>query len=1205
MRFILSGLLCLLATLCLSQSANIPKVTPPSPHAAAFQKYSDIPVTLHTGVPDVSVPLYEIKSGDITIPISLSYHASGIKVADEASKVGLGWVINQGGLISRNIMGLDDTETGGGTSYHHTNIPELPFTTAEDFSYSMSNVQYGCPVVIGNGNYDFERYDSQPDQYYFNFPGHTGKFIFTRDKQVLLAEISKIKIVPMDYGAGFTVKTPDGFTYVFSALETYAGEPDGANHNVAWYITTITSPKNDIVTFTYDTYSNYIRTTGQFIETDNSVSFGYEVNNGNSPGSPQGSYRALSPGKQYSNVVLSRIDFKEGYVQFSYSDREDLQNDKKLDLIEIYRTSSGLQQHDVIKKFSLEYEYFDGSADPDYASGAPVNFATKRLKLKRVIERSPDNKDGQIYQFNYYHEYEDPITLPAKTSFARDHWGYFNGKFINTSLIPTFSIQPSNDISRFYLGIPGDERDTNPARVDLFALKEIIYPTNGRTELEYEAHDFDYGKSMVFDNSYFKDYPETDVKTNSINYNGNIYGYQPIAAELASKTIDARDLYVDKESGVGTLELSMFFRFNQTITNCAIGAHNITFELTKEDGTNISGPTNIAEILNASPPPSAQCSNGSGITFSNSYHVGPGRYIWKLYIPQNDNLFASVMLNSKFSAVVTKNILPAGGLRIRRMKTFDGQSPTPILKKYDYHYFADDNNDGQQEEHTYGRRMVAPQYSYWERNDSEHCEVIDLAEFCNVIIIQNLKRTNESTVSLGSNGSPVSYDQVTVFYGGNGENGKTTYSYHNMPDLVLKYAVEDHLGTTIALLPKQPPVISTIPDVMNGKLLEQTDFRLKSGVYQPVKKISHFYRNDRLPYEAVVYGIQWRQMSESRVQCSRYENYLSPVFQISRIYESNSTEQDFDPESGRHAVKGEEFYYENQAHLQLTRHVEIFNGKVRTTRIKYPADYPDADCTPVLQFMKTTGFMHALPVEKTILEGSEVLSRELTEYNYFNTTMALPKTMATLKLNKPRAGVPDYVPASGIDVSQYKIAATINYNAEGNVSTISKPNDYSTVYIWGYDNALPVAEIKNADLSQVYYNGFEDLATGYSDGRTGDRSSASGIDKTLTGLKPGTYLLSYWLKSAATWVLQPPQEIAVTGSSYRINLAGQIDDVRFLPKNALMTTYTYAPMIGVTSVTDANNQTAFYEYDSFNRLFMIRDFEGNILKRYTYNYQVK
>lgn len=62
------------------------------------------------------------------------------------------------------------------------------------------------------------------------------------------------------------------------------------------------------------------------------------------------------------------------------------------------------------------------------------------------------------------------------------------------------------------------------------------------------------------------------------------------------------------------------------------------------------------------------------------------------------------------------------------------------------------------------------------------------------------------------------------------------------------------------------------------------------------------------------------------------------------------------------------------------------------------------------------------------------------------------------------------------------------------------------------------------------------------------------------------------------------------------------DDIRFHPSDASMTTYTYAPLIGMTSQSDANNLPTYYEYDDFGRLKLIRDHKKNILKTFEYNY---
>src|SRR5688572_22137485 len=82
-----------------------PKIVPPSPDAASLGKYGEMPVDKSTGVPQISVPLCEIKTPRFTLPITLSYHASGIKVDEVASWVGTGWSLNAGGVITRTVIG--------------------------------------------------------------------------------------------------------------------------------------------------------------------------------------------------------------------------------------------------------------------------------------------------------------------------------------------------------------------------------------------------------------------------------------------------------------------------------------------------------------------------------------------------------------------------------------------------------------------------------------------------------------------------------------------------------------------------------------------------------------------------------------------------------------------------------------------------------------------------------------------------------------------------------------------------------------------------------------------------------------------------------------------------------------------------------------------------------------------------------------------
>ena len=61
-------------------------------------------------------------------------------------------------------------------------------------------------------------------------------------------------------------------------------------------------------------------------------------------------------------------------------------------------------------------------------------------------------------------------------------------------------------------------------------------------------------------------------------------------------------------------------------------------------------------------------------------------------------------------------------------------------------------------------------------------------------------------------------------------------------------------------------------------------------------------------------------------------------------------------------------------------------------------------------------------------------------------------------------------------------------------------------------------------------------------------------------------------------------------------LRTHLNALRSLP-NTLVNTYTYKPLVGMTSETDPNGKTTFYEYDNFGRLKLVRDHNNNILKK--------
>src|SRR5262245_15979643 len=139
----------------------IGRVSIASPNAASLGKYGDIPVTYNTGTPQINIPIYTAEAGSLKLPITLSYHASGLKAGETSSWVGAGWSLNAGGMITRSVMSAPDDR-----GFSINNVWKGHYT---DFGFNSYLNNAGGQIddlAFARGNKDGE-----PDLYFFNFVG--------------------------------------------------------------------------------------------------------------------------------------------------------------------------------------------------------------------------------------------------------------------------------------------------------------------------------------------------------------------------------------------------------------------------------------------------------------------------------------------------------------------------------------------------------------------------------------------------------------------------------------------------------------------------------------------------------------------------------------------------------------------------------------------------------------------------------------------------------------------------------------------------------------------------------------------------------------------------------------------------------------------------------------------------------------------------
>jgi hypothetical protein len=223
-----------------------------SPNTAALSKFGDTPVSLYTGTPQIEIPLYIVKEKSLTIPITLRYHASGIRADQQPSNVGLGMVLDGSGVIVRKIRGVFDERTNKGwlnsESFGGPSNPSV-------WNSLTSTLSKNSAVNTEDSRYWALGLDQSPDEFQFNFAGRTGKFYFNHDGTIQCSDGLKIEFSQQPQSSGSTIyeiykwkiTTEDGTQFFFEQKESsqlfivrYPEMIDGVSSYIsAWYLTKV------------------------------------------------------------------------------------------------------------------------------------------------------------------------------------------------------------------------------------------------------------------------------------------------------------------------------------------------------------------------------------------------------------------------------------------------------------------------------------------------------------------------------------------------------------------------------------------------------------------------------------------------------------------------------------------------------------------------------------------------------------------------------------------------------------------------------------------------------------------------------------------------------------------------------------------------------------------------------------------------------
>jgi hypothetical protein len=444
-------------------------------------------------VPDINIPIYTVEEGSLSLPISLNYHASGLKVAEMASWVGAGWSLNAGGIITRTVQGIPDENFPHGY-YNEGNL--IPNKDTQNFQWQQFLI--ACSQGLK---------DSEPDIFSFNVGGFSGKFYIDHKDAKSLGK-PKYQFLPqmdlkLDFNpdfTSFTIITPDGNRYTFGqiivngvTINARENSKDFTNNGftfcTSWYLLTVESADlSHIINLTYEKEDyNYINPAGcnKIIASTGCENFPVSMANGYGEyctGPNLDSYHYYTTtkveGQRLSNISSNTCSliFKSPPL----IKREDIGSTNDSKYLESISITSGTLQT-ICKKFDFAYTYFQDPAKPNDAFG-------KKLKLNSIQEKSCDGISivNNPHVFIYNGDF-----LPYRLLKATDHWGYYNGANQNETLrisVPPTTIQVNGGLVTNDFTYGSANKESNEIEMKKGVLTEIRYPTGGKTVFITEAN---------------------------------------------------------------------------------------------------------------------------------------------------------------------------------------------------------------------------------------------------------------------------------------------------------------------------------------------------------------------------------------------------------------------------------------------------------------------------------------------------------------------------------------------------------------------------------------------------------------------------------------------------------------------------------------------------------------------------------------------
>ncbi|MDR1154257.1 MAG: RHS repeat protein [Bacteroidales bacterium] len=1161
-----------------------------TPEVASLIKYAEYPVNHYNGLVDITIPLYEMVCGDLRIPISLSYHASGIKVKEESGRTGLGWTLHAGPALGREIKGRPDDAnngyvnlaTGSGNSQFHCSAPDCFFyyraTVSRTSSSDFPVTGWGAP------------YDLAPDKFYYRLLNQSGAFYFQRDMQA--ASPGAATIVPHPYEPvditcskpssaiqSFTVKDDQGITYHFG--RTGDGTKHAYDYRIlylfgsgqeqsytSWNIMEIISPvSRHTVKFNYYSgiksdrvlaaeKSEYVVTEERMLENRNlSVpANGFHIPVVTSMNSPTceiyrkdisiaGSGGFYNGGAWLRSTVFPSIPYgTEPYCEMYESPLQTIETDHETVEFEGKETLNRILIRDrrsnaIIRSIILSTSNFNLLLPSGQYTGFWEGPARKKLDRIQILDSK--GKAVETYTFDYYGE----GSVASRYSHDVDHWGYYNARnnpviknsstyFEEPSRVPRHKITVTENFSLdgkpvgVELWIGNSNREPDTAAMKQGALKSITYPAGRKTVFTYQAHRYKRSNGTV-------------AHAGGLRI-ARIRETEPNGAELTTIYKYGRG-----ESGLGIIQRDVTLDDYLSERNYISGG-----------GIGSAPNETLARTYHADPVGQTVHSSGSSVVYdcvTEYRHATSG----------------SIKTTYEYEAPNVDQNLPSRFITNNPSTYYSGLHSNIAIEKDDMWRFGNLVKKSEYKLTGPGSYTLAREtslgYSQYRDNAIRGTHVFSrTGSRAGIRVIEEIEALScvPYTYSILTGSKKLVSETVHTVSGGSPVEEKRLYAYgnpaHMLPTQITEYTGR---GTTerITCVYPQDTVFTgeRAFEEARKKLVE--DHRIGTMLGREHTRgterwtsLNKYRLIDRKPMPASILSGRNRQLEE-RIQILAYDAYGNPIYtksdDVKSLYQWG------------------------------------YSGQFLTARVENVTNEPTQDVHFVERTLTQTQngsfqIEHGGGTVFTLLAAANLDAYVSLELSFINEE-------------------------SGAAVAT-RLYASPNENFFILDAQLQLPEGKYTVRYFYYTGSQKTYQFNLYYLDKnrnypYWYNGFEEGTSQQTAYTPFAGSNYHTGNYAVPFSKPAgrKYLIDYRSYNAATgkWEFKSRE---YTG--YMTLNGTAIDEVRVYPADALMTTHTYKPLVGMTSETDPSGRTVFYEYDDFGRLKCVKDEEGKIIKEHRYHY---